>query len=128
VGVADDVAVGLAIADAVVLGTAEAVALGLLGVLEQPATPMTATTAIAKRKPIRAGVRPIAELVTLVMVMSSPCPIFVVETAPVLRESTRLENRGPSLDAPTLCADVPAARSPTSPPRRSRRAWRIRRS
>jgi hypothetical protein len=41
--------VGLAIADAMVLGTDEAVALGLLGVPVQPANPMTTAAASSRR-------------------------------------------------------------------------------
>ena len=48
-GVGVGMAVGLTIADAVALGGAEGVALGTLGVLEQPRNPMSATTAIASR-------------------------------------------------------------------------------
>src|ERR1035437_9610865 len=81
VGVGDGVTVGLAIAEALALG--DGVEAGLVGALEQPASPMTAMRlASAKRKPgdfgrgapVHGGLAAFQEGVALVMVSAPPRP------------------------------------------------------
>jgi hypothetical protein len=81
-GVSIGPGVGLAIADAVALGTAEVAALGLLGALEQPASPMTATTPASAKRNGGSGVR--WSFVPGVVVAIRELPVFVMPISPLL--------------------------------------------